>query len=497
MVPRSNLPAGSRAKRIVGRSVAVSGLALATLVAGGAPSGFASGSAPPTQPGAPPPAPPATVTARVIDGDTGTPVAGAPISAWSPTAPPPFGAPGVTDVNGLWPVPEGAAGVSVPPRRGYPATSAGIARRFVGELKVRLYNPALQSPEYGGGPQRTRYVPAVDLPTPRGKPTWKYRGKSLLEFPPAVSNGVTVLTNNSGRVFCFVTKTGRVKWTVKHTRTSNIAASPAIVSDQSLVIVAGMDGRLVAYDLRTGKRRWRFSTGGSPIESSPLVVNDTVYFGAWNGRFYAVSTTTGRKRWSYLASDDIKGSAAQAGKLIVFGDYSGTIHGVNATTGKRVWRNRVGKRLYGGPAISDGRGVIGDVGGAVIAFNPRTGRQLWRHATGDYVYSSPAIANGVVYIGSFSGRFVALDLRTGGVKWSFNAGGRIGGSATVVGENVYLATLARRGGKDRTFALDVRTGRVVWRGADGRYSPAVAAGRTLFIVGRTSLYAYDMPPARR
>jgi outer membrane protein assembly factor BamB len=468
------------------KAIALAAAALSGSAAGGTAHGAVA------DPSAGAPTPPSIVTARVIDGDTEAPLAGVPVSAWAPGTPPPFGLPGVTDSDGLWPVPDGAAGVSVPAHRTYAATSAGIARRFSGVVTVRRYNPVLQSPEYGGGPQRTRYVPAVDLPTPPRKPTWRFPGKSLLEFPPAVANGVAVLANNSGRVFAFVSKTGRIKWSVRHTR-SNIAATPAIVTEKSLVIVAGMDGRLAAYDLRTGKRRWRFSTGGSPIESSPLVVNDTVYVGAWNGRFSAVSVDTGKLRWTYRASDDIKGSAALSGRLVILGDYSGTLHGVNARTGRRVWRNRIGRRLYGGPAISEGRGVIGDVGGSVIAFDPATGRQLWRHVTGNYVYSSPAIANGVVYIGSFSGRFVALKLRTGAVRWSFNAGGRIGGSATVVGKNVYLATLARRGQKDRAFALDAATGRVVWRGADGRYSPAVAAGKTLFIVGRTTLYAYDMP----
>jgi hypothetical protein len=62
-----------------------------------------------------------------------------------------------------------------------------------------------------------------------------------------------------------------------------------------------------------------------------------------------------------------------------------------------------------------------------------------------------------------------------------------------VGNTVYVSTLARRGEPDRTYGLDVRNGAVRWRGKDGRYSPAVAAGRTLFIVGRTSLYAYHTP----
>jgi outer membrane protein assembly factor BamB len=433
----------------------------------------------------------AQLVARVVDGDTGEPIPGISVGTYDQRGLP-LGTPGLTDVDGRFPLPPNAGGVVAPQPEKYLQAAIGIAPGRTGEVTLRLYNPALQSAEYGGGPERTRYIPAVDLPVPAGKPTWEYTGKSLLEFPPAVANGIAVLTNNSGRIIAFDAKKGTTKWNKKHTDSNYIAASPAIIPSDSRVLVAGMDGRLVAYDLSSGVVKWEFTTGGSPIESSPLVFQDTVYLGAHSGRLYAVSKANGKLRWSFIASGDIKGSVAKSGDLIIFGDYSGTLYAVN-TSGTLVWRKKLGERFYGGPAISEGRGVIGDVGGAVIAFDPTNGRQLWRRPVGNYVYSSPAIANGTVFIGSYTGDFEALDLRTGDVKWSFAAGGRIGGSATVVGNTVYVSTLARRGEPDRTYGLDVRNGAVRWRGKDGRYSPAVAAGRTLFIVGRTSLYAYHTP----
>jgi outer membrane protein assembly factor BamB len=359
---------------------------------------------------------------------------------------------------------------------------------------IPLYQPQLQSPEYGGGTSRTRFVPAVDVPPPSGPPAWQYRGKALLEFPPAVARGNVVLATNRGRILVFDARTGGVKWQKKHTETSYIASSPAILADERRVIVSGMDGRLVAYELANGRVAWEYSTGSSPIESSPLVIGNTIYVGAWNGRLYAVATDSGRLRWSFQASDDIKGSAAQAGDLIVFGDYSGNVYGVRASDGTQAWKTKAGRRFYGGPGIADDIAVIGDVGGAVVALQASTGTRLWRQGTrGAFVYASPAIARGTVFIGSYNGTFEARDLKTGKVRWTFDAGGRISGSATVVGDTVYTSVLARRGEQDRTFGLDVATGKERWRGNDGRYSPAVGAGRTLYIVGRTTLYAYPAP----
>ena len=138
--------------------------------------------------------------------------------------------------------------------------------------------------------------------------------------------------------------------------------------------------------------------------------------------------------------------------------------------------------------------VIGDVGGAVIAIDARSGAERWRHSTGgSYVYSSPAIADGAAYVGSYNGTFQALELTDGSVRWSFDVGGRISGSATVVNGVVYTARLYAPGQARRTYGLDTRTGAVRFEGEDGRYSPAVGAGRTLYLIGTRHVYAHPAP----
>jgi outer membrane protein assembly factor BamB len=358
-----------------------------------------------------------------------------------------------------------------------------------GRAEVEMYDPRLQSPEYGGDQNRTRYVPAVKVPPPDGPPAWTFDGRTLIEFPPAVRNGLVVFGTNSGRVFALDADTGDVRWARR--QKGEIAATPAITQDA--VYVASMDGVLSAYGL-AGTHRWDFSTSGSPIESSPLVVDGLVYVGAHDGRLRAVDAQTGKERWSFQASGDIKGSAALANGAIVVGDYAGNVHALDPRSGAVRWTFTGGVRFYGGPAVSGDTIVIGDVGGAVVALDARTGAQRWRHSTGGaYVYSTPAIADGAAYIGSYNGSFQALDLATGSVRWSFDVGGRISGSATVVDGVVYVARLYAPGQSRATYGLDTRTGAVRYETDDGRYSPAVGAGRTLYLVGTRLLHAHPAP----
>lgn len=422
------------------------------------------------------------VEVTVVNGDTLAPVTGATVVGLRSGQ---VVATATSDDAGRVEVPLGTRLVTAR-APGFSDGSAGIGG--AGPVQIEVYDPELQSPEYGGGPTRDRYVPGVKAPLPDGDPAWSFESRTLIEFPPAVDDGLVVFGVNSGRVYGLDAATGKVRWARR--QKGEIASSPAIAGER--VFISSMDGMLTAYG-RGGTPRWQFSTGGSPIESSPLVVDGRVFVGAWNGTLYAVDAQTGKADWTFAAAADIKGSAALAGDSVVFADYAGNVYAVDPATGAQRWRYSGGQRFYGGPAISGSTLVIGDVGGAVIALDTATGRELWRHRTSGYVYSTPAIAKGTVFVGSYSGSFDALRLEDGSSKWSFDAGERISGSATVVGDVVYTAVLARPGAPKKTFGLDTATGEVRYTGDDGRYSPAVGAGVTLYLVGTRVIDAYRDP----
>jgi outer membrane protein assembly factor BamB len=64
----------------------------------------------------------------------------------------------------------------------------------------------------------------------------------------------------------------------------------------------------------------------------------------------------------------------------------------------------------------------------------------------------------------------------------------------VLGDLVYFSTCGSCSSFEsnprarRTFAVDVRTGRLAWRFPDGEYSPVIADRERLYLTGFTSLY---------
>jgi outer membrane protein assembly factor BamB len=340
------------------------------------------------------------------------------------------------------------------------------------------------------------------LVEPPYRPIWFFRARSLVEFPPSVAYGRLYFANADGTLFALDLKRKKPTWTYRARRCT--AATPAI--DGHTVYMAylnkppcnatrsGLDGEVVALNADTGKLRWRVKL--APTESSPLVVDGTVYVGDWSGRVYALSAATGATRWTFKTGDKVKDAMAYAGGRIYFGSYDHHVYALNARSGKLFWRAAAQQRLgprgrfYSTPAVAYGRVYIGSTDGKVYSYGATSGKLRWSHGTGDYVYSSPAIWKGRVYAGSYDGTMYAFDGATGDVLWKYKANGAISGSPIVISDVLYFSTL-----KGRTYALDPLKGKLLWAFRRGSYAAVVSDRRRLYLVAHARIFA--MAPRKR
>ena len=163
-----------------------------------------------------------------------------------------------------------------------------------------------------------------------------------------------------------------------------------------------------------GRVIWQLSTD-EPFQSSPAVVNGTVY------------VSTGDRR----------------------------VIALNAVSGEMVWETDVSGPVASSPAVAGGLLYIGLRDNRVIALSTANGEQVWEHLTHGYIVTSPTVRNGIVYIGSSDERLYALDAQTGEEFWSFKAAGRPQASAAVSDEVVGTVSQGRA-----VQILDSLTGRL-------------------------------------
>jgi outer membrane protein assembly factor BamB len=340
---------------------------------------------------------------------------------------------------------------------------------------------------------------------------WRIDAHDTLEFPPSIGHGHVYLAQQRGRFYALSAKTSRVKW-FKRTRRCS-ASSPTV--GRRLVYQAWMDfvpcpqsrsgatGYLNAMDPKTGKERWRYR--GAPIESSPLLTRGRLYFGSWDHRVHAIDARTGRRLWSFHADDEVNTSAAYWRGTVYIASDGGTLYALGALTGRLRWKagsnSKFGSRefFYATPTLANGRVFIGNTDGTMYAYGARTGKLRWARPLGSYVYAAAAVWHRTVYTGTYDGKLYALSAATGDIRWKRRAPGAVHAAPTVMNGLVYFATCSSCGsaasrsvkhGPDGTFALDARTGHLVWRFGAGKYAnPVVADRNRIYVTGRTKLYA--------
>jgi WD40 repeat protein len=191
-----------------------------------------------------------------------------------------------------------------------------------------------------------------------------------------------------------------------------------------------MDGTLYALELTSGRLVWRFDTEGHTldsgkfgfdrrtIQSSPAVVNGTVFVGSRDGHLYAVDAETGRKRWTTDHEMSwVNSSPAVAGGLVFAGSSDNRfVQAVDAGTGKERWRIPTERLVWSSPAVAGDFVYVGDATGTLYALDRATGAERWRYRSGRRIYSSPVLAGGLLYIGNDDGAIYALHGGTAGLR---------------------------------------------------------------------------------
>lgn len=153
---------------------------------------------------------------------------------------------------------------------------------------------------------------AIDLATAKSR--WSKAGghqnRQFMSFTRA-GDLAYVPGSMTGTVMAWDPVRGRTKWhepiwpeqrlPINNGGTPGYEVYADLAVAHGRVYAASNDGTLRTFDANTGKRGWKFEAG-APVQSSPSVAGQTVYFGCWNGNLYAVNALTGELRWKHKPS---------------------------------------------------------------------------------------------------------------------------------------------------------------------------------------------------
>jgi outer membrane protein assembly factor BamB len=317
-------------------------------------------------------------------------------------------------------------------------------------------------------------------PEPPYRRIWRFddpQGTSGLSNP--VILGDLVVAVGSTLLYGLDLATGEVE--VELDRLEGPLATPVAVEvDGQRIGVftagGGNDASVAAVDLDGGDRIWT-----SPLESDSrtgvTLEDDRVYVGDRSGRVYALDVATGRELWEHRDSGDIDAPLVVADGLVLamVADRSETemrLVAIDVETGRPRWAASPGRL----GVVGSGPTVIGDRVLAVFpdrmvrAYDLSDGELLWTSPLRGFVpaVSSGATVDGDLLIADLAdraapGALYRLDGDTGERLWDFQFESIVlRGSPVGVGDAAVLGL-----GEGELTALDLDSGRLIWRRATG------------------------------
>jgi outer membrane protein assembly factor BamB len=327
--------------------------------------------------------------------------------------------------------------------------------------------------------QTTKEKPIADFKT-QPSLQWKFKipGKGRMDKTPILSS--PVINDNlvyfggpDSTFYALNLSTGKQTWTF---RTKGAIRSTALVHGSNLYVNGG-DGNLYQLDKKTGKAKWTFTGAGEKKydfadyhHSSPVLNQNTIYYGAGN-MVFAVNATTGAKVWSYQAGDAVHTTPALDNNKLFVGSFDGHVYALDATNGSLLWKFKtIGHRFFpkgevqGSPAVTKGLVIIGardynvyaldqnkgfshwnkafrlgwvlmntvhdsvvHMAGAdervLIAVQPATGVEYWKKKMEFLVFGNNAYSETMMYVGTTIGKLHGINAKTGDKVWTFNTDG--------------------------------------------------------------------------
>ena len=239
-------------------------------------------------------------------------------------------------------------------------------------------------------------------------------------------------------------------------------AGPAVDPLTGMVVAATRDGFVQAYSA-DGKELWYAQLPG-PYLASPTIADGLVFVAGLDGRIFAFDAARGTHRWTYVYKEEFGSKPVVVGDLAYFATLEGTVLALDARTGAWKWhfrREPTGRFVVlgvGRPAVVDGVLYQGFADGSVVALDALNGALKWdrKVGRGDYpdIDSDVQVSKDRVYVASYGGQVAALDRQTGAPVWEAKA--PLAYKGKLDGELYVVVTTTE------VVGFDARTGKQLW-----------------------------------
>jgi outer membrane protein assembly factor BamB len=297
-------------------------------------------------------------------------------------------------------------------------------------------------------------------------------GKAHMYAPPAVSDdGVLYEGAYDHKVYAFSKNGGVLNTWNSPIGTDKIVGGVLINGD--LVYVPMGDKGIKALDRKSGAERWFYSGTKYGVWSTPIIVDDILYFASLDHNIYALDATTGTYKWQVDLGGAMAGKPLYNNGTLYVGTFANELAAVSLADQKIVNRYATRGWVWGAPVLYNDTLYFADLKGWIYALDPATFKLKWEVTDADHpgaIRGSLAVAKikrgntdvDIVIAGSESKYLRAYEAATGQIVWTsaISTEDQILSDLIVLGNDVIFTTLSDR---QLVVAFSTETGQKFWQ----------------------------------
>ncbi|WP_276372025.1 PQQ-binding-like beta-propeller repeat protein [Chryseolinea sp. H1M3-3] len=304
------------------------------------------------------------------------------------------------------------------------------------EWKFKAKGPFFSSPVisenivYAGSLDSTLY--AVDIFT--GKLKWKFKTGGEIRSTVSLNGDYVFLYSGDATLYSIDKHSGKIAWTFKTKggllgdRRYDFAdyfQSAPVINDGKIFFGAG-DGRVYALDVKNGAVVWVFKTDGI-VHTTPVIYKDRLFIGSFDGNLYALGLENGDLLWKFktvghrfFPDGEVQGSPVVVNDLVYFGARDYNLYAIDAMQGYAHWNKTF---PFGWAMAVTPRDSVIYVGTSddrvLVSMDSRSGKELWRTNVKFNIFGPCALTRRMAYVGTLMGKLFGIDLIEGKVKWVY------------------------------------------------------------------------------
>jgi outer membrane protein assembly factor BamB len=244
-----------------------------------------------------------------------------------------------------------------------------------------------------------------------GELLWKFKTDGVVHASPVISGNMLLIGSFDGNLYALNKNTGELQWkfdTLGAEYFPEGAIQKAVLVDNGVVYFGSRDYNLYALELKTGRCLWNYREPQGWIISTPLAVEDRLFFGTSDAhKYYCLDKKSGEILWEIPLRMRSYGNAVSYDGSVYFGTFDGWVFGVYRETGEVTWKFQTQGSRENYNKVYQESGEYAE--GFELYGEKWLESEKMIHALGS-VLGTPAMDGDTIYFGSSDGNIYAVKL---------------------------------------------------------------------------------------